>query len=146
MSYQFQQSEAARKARAVIAQAEEAQCRAQEKLAETLRVEAELTTRREAAEREARRIERRIERRTAKKTKRAADLEAQLAAHIATTAAELSARLEAPTYLPTPEAREYWQRYKATHPDTELPEVGWRRLQAATREAMAHDARKRNAA
>lgn len=79
------------------------------------------------------------------------------AAHLAKLNAELDARIKAreaamkhlkpvPTYKPTPDAAAAWERFQATNPFPEPPEKGWRRLQAAAREAKEYDARKRHAA
>jgi hypothetical protein len=91
-----------------------------------------------------------------KATKEAQELETvtrKKAAELARLNAELDARIEqrkralrhikpAPTYQPTPSAAAAWERFKNNLRNAEPPENGWLRLQAATREAADHDARK----
>ena len=93
----------------------------------------------------------------AKYVREAEDAARKKAAQLAQLNAELDARIKAreqamkhlkpvPTYKPTPDAAAAWERFQNTNPFPEPPEKGWRRLQAATREAAEHDARKRRAA
>ena len=81
----------------------------------------------------------------------------QKAAELTRLNQELDARIEArkrlmrhvkpvPTYKPTPDAAAAWEKFQATNKFPEAPEKGWRRLQAATRESMAYDAARRQAA
>ena len=86
----------------------------------------------------------------------AQELEASVrtkAAELARLNAELEARIEARkralkhqpkvrTYQPTPAAAAAWERFQNNIRDLEPPEAGYRRLQAAAREAKDFDARK----
>jgi hypothetical protein len=92
-----------------------------------------------------------------KATKEAHELETvtrKKAAELARLNAELDARIEqrkrllkrepkVRTYTPTPSAAAAWERFQNNLRNAEPPEAGWRRLQAATREAKEFDAQKR---
>jgi hypothetical protein len=93
----------------------------------------------------------------AKQAKELETLARQKAAELAKLNQELDARIEArkrlmrhvkpvPTYKPTPDAAAAWEKFQATNKFPEPPEKGWRRLQAATREAKEYDAARRQAA